>query len=49
MTNCGETKAGMEEREDERGGVKRGITICILSLATVNDGWLESLSDVFMP
>lgn len=48
MTNCGETKAG-EEREEERGGVKCWITICILSLATEDDGWLESLSDVFMP
>ncbi len=49
MTKCGETKAGEVEREEERGGVKCWITICILSLATENDGWLESLSDVFMP
>lgn len=53
MTNCGETKAREEEKEEQRerarGGVRCWITICILSLATVNDGWLESLSDVFMP
>lgn len=50
MTSCGESKATEEEgREEERGAVRRWITICILSLATVNGGWLESLSDVFMP
>lgn len=49
MTSCRETKAGEEEREEKGGGLKCWITICILLLATVNDGWLESLSDVFMP
>lgn len=48
MTSKGKTKAREDEREEERG-VTRWIIICILSLATVNDGWLESLSDVFMP
>lgn len=42
MTSRGKTKAREDEREEE-------IIICILSLATVNDDWLESLSDVFMP
>lgn len=48
MTSRGKTKAREDEREEERG-VTRWIIICILSLATVNDDWLESLSDVFMP
>lgn len=47
-------KAGEEEREEEgererkRGGGALDNNLH-LQIVTVNDSWLESLSDVFMP